>query len=316
MISSQWIEKRKPHWRQLETLLQRCRESGPGFLARTELQSLSLLYRQTASDLATVREDPSAGEFARYLNQLLFQAHGVIYTGKRTGLKSIVTFFIQSYPRVFRENMILCVMAFAIFLAGGLMGALLTLRSPDFAPKFLPSHMTETIDRGEMWTDSIVTIKPMASSRIMTNNITVSFTAFAAGITAGIGTIFLMFINGLLIGAVGAVCHGAGMSLKLWSFVAPHGSLELPAVFIAGGAGLRIAQGLLFPGALPRVESLADAGRQGARLIVGVVPILIIAGLIEAFVSPTGIPVSMKFILSAALFVMLLAWLFRDSGAC
>ena len=315
MISSQWIEKRKPHWRQLEKLLRQCRESGPGSLARAELQNLSLLYRQTASDLATVREDASAGEFARYLNQLLFHAHGVIYIGKRTGLKSILTFFLQSYPRIFRENQVLCVMALAIFIIGGLMGALLTSRSPDFAPKLLPSHMMEAVERGEMWTDSIVAVKPMASSSIMTNNITVSFMAFATGITGGIGTIFIMFTNGLLIGAIGVLCHGAGMSLKLWSFVAPHGALELPAIFIAGGAGLRIARGLLFPGALPRRQSLTDAGKQGAKLIVGVVPVLVIAGLIEAFVSPTAIPVFLKFVMSAALFVMLFTWLFNDSDA-
>ena len=316
MISTKWIEKRKPHWRQLEKLLLQCRQSGPGSLARAELQNLSLLYRQTASDLATVHDDPSAGEFVRYLNQLLLQAHGVIYTGKRTGLKSILTFFLQSYPRIFRENLVFCIVAFGIFIAGGLIGALLSLRSPDFAPNFLSPKMMETIDRGEMWTDSILAVKPQASSRIMTNNISVSFTAFAAGITGGIGTILMMFLNGLLIGVIGVVCGGAGMSLKLWSFVAPHGALELPAIFIAGGAGLRIARGLLFPGALPRGESLKHAGGQGARLIVGIVPILVVAGLIEAFVSPTDINVSLKFILSAALFVILFTWLFSNRVYC
>jgi uncharacterized membrane protein SpoIIM required for sporulation len=312
VISTQWIEKRKPHWLQLEKLLLRCRQSGPGSLTRRELQNLSLLYRQTASDLATVREDQSAGEFARYLNQLLLQAHGVIYIGKRAGLKSILTFFLQSYPRIFRENLFFCAAAFGLFLAGGLMGALLSLQSPSFAPNFLNPQMMETIDRGEMWTQPILAVKPLAASGIMTNNISVSFTAFAAGITGGVGTIYMMFLNGLLIGVLGAVCGGAGMSLKLWSFVAPHGALELPAVFIAGGAGLRIARGLLFPGALPRMESLKRAAGIGARLIVGVVPILVIAGLIEAFISPTDINVSLKFVLSAALFVMLSAWLFWE----
>ena len=315
MISTQWIEKRKPHWRQLEKLLQQCRQSGPGSLTRAELQNLSLLYRQTASDLATAREDKSAGEYSLYLNQLLFQAHGVIYTDKRSGLKSILTFFLQSYPRIFRKNLALCAMSFGLFLAGGFGGALLILRSPDLAYNILAPEMMEKITNGEMWTDSILTIKPQTASAIMTNNITVSFTAFAAGIAAGIGTIFIMFLNGLNVGVIGAVCDGAGMSLKLWSFVAPHGALELPAFFIAGGAGLRIAGGLLFPGALPRADSLKRGGAEGARLVAGVVPILVIAGLIEAFVSPTDIDISLKFVLSAAMFVMLCMWLFWNHSA-
>jgi uncharacterized membrane protein SpoIIM required for sporulation len=138
----------------------------------------------------------------------------------------------------------------------------------------------------------------------------VGFTTFALGITGGLGTIYMMAFNGLLIGVIGMACWLAGMSLQLWSFVAPHGVLELPAIFIAGGAGLRIAQGLLFPGTLPRRESLSRAGSEAVQLLLGTVPILIIAGLIEAFVSPTGLPVALKFSMAAALFVLLNAYLF------
>ena len=313
MISTQWIEKRKPYWHELEKLLRQCNQSGPGSLTHQKLRDLSLLYRQIASDLAVAREDPSAAEFSRYLNQLLLQAHGVIYTDKRTGLKTILTFFPRAYPKIFRENLVFCLTAFGIFLAGGLMGMLLSLNNPDFQLKFLGPSMIETIERGEMWTHSILAVKPLASARIMTNNISVSFMAFAAGITGGVGTIYMMFFNGMLVGVIGTACGMAGMSLKFWSFVAPHGVLELPAIFIAGGAGLRIGQGLLFPGALPRGESLTRAGRQGARLVTGAVPLLIVAGLIEAFVSPTALDVSLKFALAAALFTLLLAWLFKKT---
>jgi uncharacterized membrane protein SpoIIM required for sporulation len=100
------------------------------------------------------------------------------------------------------------------------------------------------------------------------------------------------------------------MSLQLWSFVAPHGVLELPAIFIAGGAGLRLAYGLLFPGFLPRGESVARAGTEAVKLLLGTIPILIIAGVIEAFVSPTGLAVPLKFGMAAALFALLLVYLF------
>jgi uncharacterized membrane protein SpoIIM required for sporulation len=170
--------------------------------------------------------------------------------------------------------------------------------------------MVATIDRHEMWTHSIVGIKPVASSTIMTNNLGVAFTTFAAGITGGLGTIYMMIFNGLLIGVIGTACWFSGMSLQLWSFVAPHGVLELPAIFIAGGAGLRLAYGLLFPGFLSRREALARAGTESVKLLLGVVPILMIAAVIEAFVSPTGLAVALKFGMAAALFGLLVAYLF------
>jgi uncharacterized membrane protein SpoIIM required for sporulation len=120
----------------------------------------------------------------------------------------------------------------------------------------------------------------------------------------------MMFYNGLLMGVIGTACSLAGMSLSLWSFVAPHGALELPAIFLAGGAGLKIARGLLFPGVLPRKESLVASGREATALVLGTVPLLIIAGTIEAFVSPTGLAIPLKFAMSAALFALLMAYLF------
>ena len=89
----------------------------------------------------------------------------------------------------------------------------------------------------------------------------------------------MMAFNGFLMSAIGAACHRAGMDLSLWSFVAPHGALELPAIFIAGGAGLLLGRGLLFPGWLSRRESLAAAASTAMRLVLGVIPLLVIAGL-------------------------------------
>src|SRR5207249_10970332 len=141
----------------------------------------------------------------------------------------------------------------------------------------------------------IVAIKPLASSAIMTNNLSVSFMAFAAGLTAGLGTMYMMFFNGLLLGVVGTACAAAGMSIPLWSFVAPHGSLELPAIVIAGGAGLRLAQGVLFAGLLPRRQSVANSGALAVRLVLGCIPMLVVAGIVEAFVSPTDLSIPLKF---------------------
>ena len=315
MISTRWLEKRKPHWEKLESLLNLSDRQGLKALSRSDLQELSLLYRQTAADLAAIREDRSSVHFARYLNQLLARAHNIIYTGQRTSPWAAFSFFWDTYPRIFRQNLGLVALSIAIFAVSGVIGAVLTYQNPDFKVKILGPDMVDTIEHQKMWTHSIVGIKPLASSAIMTNNISVAFSTFAFGITAGLGTIYMMIFNGLLIGVIGMACRMSGMSLQLWSFVAPHGVLELPAIFISSAAGLRVAQGLLFPGVLPRRNSLAQAGSEAVKLLLGTVPILIIAGVIEAFVSPTELAVSLKFGLAGALFALLIFYLFRLPGA-
>ncbi len=164
-----------------------------------------------------------------------------------------------------------------------------------------------------MWTHSVVTVKPLASSGIMTNNLSVSFTTFALGITAGLGTVWMLALNGLLLGVVLGACWQAGMADQLLSFVAPHGVLELPAIFIAGGAGLLLAKGLLFPGLLPRRASLALEGGRAVRLVLGIIPMLIVAGTIEGFVSPSNLPQRLKYVLAAGLFCLLLLYVKRKT---
>ncbi len=310
MISTHWFEKRKPYWSRLEQLLEQSQRNGLRSLARNDLQELSLLYRQTAADLAAIREDSSSIHFARYLNQLLARAHNTIYAGRKSSPRGIISFFGTTYPRIFRKNLNFTFAAFVLFIVGAAVGALLTLQDPDFQMQVIGPQMVDTIEHKQMWTHSILSIKPVASSQIMTNNLSVSFVTFALGITAGLGTIYMMVFNGILIGVIGVACALAGISLSLWSFVAPHGVLELPAIFIAGGAGLRIAQGLLFPGTLPRRQSLSLAGAEATKLLLGCIPLLIVAGVIEAYVSPTGLAVHLKFLMAAALFVLLLGYLF------
>jgi uncharacterized membrane protein SpoIIM required for sporulation len=310
VISTAWLKTREPYWRRLEQLLDRTERDGFRSLTRPELQELGLLYRQIASDLATLREDAGSLHYAAYLNQLLARAHHTIYSAERQNASGALRFWLDTYPRVFRQNLAYVLAALALFLGSIALGAALAYRDPDFKTRILGPEMVETISRREMWTHSIVAIKPVASSAIMTNNLSVALTTFAMGITAGIGTVYMIAFNGLLLGVIGMACGLAGMSLQLWSFVAPHGVLELPAIVIAGSAGLRLAHGLIFPGLLPRRESVEREGIEGVKLVLGCIPILIIAGLIEAFVSPTDLAVALKFGLAAALFVLLLSYLF------
>jgi len=302
MISARWLEKRKPHWTRLEEIVPRSGRRGLSVLSYLELQELGLLYRQVAADLSSVSPQPEERHLAAYLNQLLAGAHNLIYMGRRPPRRGIWQFYRFGFPRAFRANFVYILAAFSIFLAAAVAGFLASLGDTAFQRFLLGPQMSDTIERHKMWTESVLTVKPLASSVIMTNNLTVSFATFALGISGGLGTVYMLAVNGLLLGVVSAACWQAGMGLPLASFVAPHGVLELPAIFIAAAGGLLIARGLLFPGSLPRRDTLVLYGAQGVRLALGIIPMLLVAGVIEGFLSPSPLPVAPKFALAAALF--------------
>jgi uncharacterized membrane protein SpoIIM required for sporulation len=309
MISNRWIEQRKSSWGRLDSLTHQVESSGIHALSGGELREFGLLYRQVAADLSAVRSDRASGTLEEYLNQLLSRAHNRIYSGRKTSPTSVLRFMAQEYPRIFRRLSPYVLTAFLIFLAGAALGTLLTVSRPDFMRLFLGPAMLETIDHHEMWTQSILSMKPQASTAILTNNIGVCFMAFAGGIIGGFGTLYLMFFNGLEMGVVSTACARAHMALDLFSFVSSHGALELPSIFIAGGAGLRLGAGLLFPGMFTRKDSLALAAKESIRLLAGVVPLLFIAGMLEAFLSPSGAPRGLKFAVGAVLLTGLGFWL-------
>jgi uncharacterized membrane protein SpoIIM required for sporulation len=303
------MQKREAHWTRLEALLSACDHRGIRALDHRDVRELVLLYRQTAADLSTARADPRSATLARYLNDLLGRAHNHVYIGAPTGARGIVYFYTRRFPQVFRETWRYTAAATLVFAVGVLLGVLLSVTDPSFNRFVLGVNMIDTIDRQQMWTHSIVAVKPLESSRIMTNNIAVSFVAFAGGILGGFGTFYAMITNGLLIGVIGTACQRSGLGLSLWTFVVAHGSLELPSIFIAGGAGFVLAHGVLVPGRLSRRDALVVSGRQAVRLVLGVIPLLVIAGIIEGFVSPTDLAAPFHFLIGGALFVLLALYL-------
>lgn len=277
-----------------------CASRGVSVLSHAQLRELAVLYRQTAADLSVARDDPASPALGRYLNALVGRAHHVIYAGGTPRARGMLHFYGRVFPRVFWQAFPYTLTSAAIFIAGLAGGSAMTLADPGLERVVLGGAMLDTIERGQMWTHSIVAIKPLASSAIMTNNLSVSFAAFAGGLAAGIGTVYMILLNGILLGVIAVACARAGMAVDFWSFVAPHGALELPAIVMAGGAGLLLAKGVLVPGAQRRLDSFASAASVAVRLVLGVVPLLIVAGILEGFVSPSGIPVPAKLAISAA----------------
>lgn len=276
---------------------------------------MALLYRQVAADLSVLRRDETARNYTDHVNQLLARAHHIIYSRKKTTWLTLFRFLKDEYPKIFRRQLPYVMASLLVSVAWGLLGAALTSARPQFMRHYVGPAMIETMERHKMWTESIVGIAPQETSHIMTNNLSVSFLTFAGGILFGVGTFWLLYNNGMMLGVIGAACHQYGMSLALWSFVAPHGSLELPAIIIAGGAGFRIGKAMLFPGGYRWKESVAKGGIEATQLVAGVIPMLVVAGCLEGFFSPSHAPAKLKFAVGGLLFTLLLTWLFRKQGA-
>jgi uncharacterized membrane protein SpoIIM required for sporulation len=175
----------------------------------------------------------------------------------------------------------------------------------------VPEHLIHKVQQdGELWMGSILGSEPAAASDIMTNNIAVCFKVMAGGISAGFFTCLLLVFNGLLIGGVAALVGQNGLAGPFWGFVLPHGSLELPAIFLSGGAGLLLARAILFPGQYKRIDALKIYGQQAAQLVYGIVPMLIIAGVIEGFLSPSPlIPDVIKYAIGTLIFILFMTYL-------
>ena len=309
MLTNLWIDTRKHNWNRLDALVHQVESSGVKSLPPADLRDLGLLYRQAAADLSAVRADRSSRPLEQYLNRLVSRAHNYVYSCRRISWSSLWNFFAHGYPRLLRRLSGYLLAATLVSVAAGLLGALIVMLRPDFGVMFLGADKVANLDQHKMWTDSILSVKPQAASGIMTNNITVCFLTFAGGITAGLFTLYSLFNNGLMLGAIAVTCRQHHMALSLWSFVAAHGALEIPSIMISGAAGLRLAAGILFPGMLRRRAALAQAGLEAVQLVSATIPLLIVAGTLEAFLSPTHAPIALKFAVGAVLFIGLVLWL-------
>ena len=309
----QFIESRRPRWERLEKLLQSLEKGKGRNLQPSDLPDVGRLYREATADLARLQafqhEAALPDELLDYLNHLVARAHGQIYRSPTPGWTQLWRFLRSTFPQTFRATAPWTLSALAIFLLAFTYGFVAGLVDDTFIPLVAPPHLIQQVEGGKVWFDSILAVRPLASSKIMTNNISVTFLAFALGITFGLGTVYIMAFNGLLLGTLAALCHLHGLSVDFWSFVLPHGVIELSAIFIAGGGGLFLGSALIVPGDLSRKEALIQRGRKSVQLILGCIPLLIVAGVVEGFFSPAHLPPWIKFLTAGLLFVLLLCYL-------
>lgn len=294
---NRFISERKNNWQRLEDLLSILEVSSLRGLSKMEVREFGELYRRAASDLAIARAETRDPKLINYLNSLVIRAHGKIYRAEAGGVNLIWNFFARDFPRAFRRNWKFVALAFAVFTFFGIAGFILCYNDLNFADELGLTEIRFAAQSNRQWWRDLNDANQIGSSAILTNNILVSFMAFAYGAFFGIGTLYVLIMNGLSIGGVLGVCYKVNPSFtgELVTFMVGHGVIELSCIFIAAGAGMLIGYTLVNPGDMTRAQALKKNGLEAVRLAIGCAFLLVIAGIIEGFLSPSDLPAWVKF---------------------
>jgi uncharacterized membrane protein SpoIIM required for sporulation len=297
MSQDRFIEKHKTAWQRLEDLLKLLDSSSLRRLHREEVRELGKIYRRTSSDLAVARAESRDPRLINYLNSLVIRAHGRIYQADAQGGSRIKAFFSREFPRTFRRTWRYTTLSFSVFAVFSVIGFVGTKYDPEFSELVgVPASFREVyIETKTHWWEDLNEANQVGASKVMTNNVQVTIYTFALGALFGVGTLYLLAFNGAVNAAVLALTYRAGYGNELLTFMIGHGVIELSCIFIAGGAGLLIGSALLLPGDLSRADALKSRGKDAVILMVGVAVLLVVAGTIEGFISPSPIRPAIKF---------------------
>lgn len=298
---------RRARWGRLQQLLQQARRPGIR-LGVPQLEELSLLYRQTANDLATAQREFPGDPITAYLAGLVGQAHGHIYVEPPVSLARLRWFFAHDLPWEYRAAWPFLATAAALLFGPWLAVMAAVLADRQLAELVVPPSLLAGIQQGETWFDIDESRRTATAAFIMTNNVQVAVLAFAGGMFAGVGTVLLLAYNGLSLGGVSGALVAYGLGDRLAGFVGPHGFLELVAIVVCGGCGLMLGHAMLWPGFLPRGDALRHVARRAAYLLLGTLPFFVVAGLIEGYVSPLDVAWPLKVAFGAVVFAVYLAY--------
>ena len=301
MTQERFVRDNTPAWEELENLL---RVSAPNGMTFQGLVRLHRLYRLAAGQLSYARDHFPESQITLSLNALVTRAHHRLHVRRSGSWRAFGRTLADKLPRTVKQNRAYVLTATGVFLAFGLYAYLMTRLSSAGAGAFLSPDLFDSEGGAGNW-DSV-----MMASTIMVNNIYVAVLAFGLGLTLGLGTLYVLAQNGMMLGSLAAFFTERGLAVSFWSLILPHGIWELFAIFLAGAAGLRIGMALLRPGRLSRRDALLSAGRQAVSLMGMVCVLLVLAAVVEGFFTPSDLPPWAKLLFSGAAFALLSAYLF------
>jgi uncharacterized membrane protein SpoIIM required for sporulation len=288
-----FIAGEQPYWDELAQYLDTLETRAGHTLSLDEIKRFNYLYQRTASDLARISTFSAEPTTRHHLEGLVARAYAEVHEVRRAPIRLHPSrWLLQTFPQAFRRHIRAFQLTLAVTLLGCAFGALVVATDPDSKGVLLPfDHLTgsptERVEQEEsVEEDHMKGHRSLFSAQLMQNNIRVSIMALALGMTFGLGTFLLLFYNGIILGAVAFDYIADGQTVFLLGWLLPHGSIELPAIFLAGQAGLVLGHALIgFGSELAFRDRLRLVGPDLVTLIAGVAIMLVWAGLIEAFFS-------------------------------
>lgn len=335
MNKHKFIQERRPHWKRFEALLENASRKSISKLPAKEISNYSQLLREVSHDLATIRSRGWGQDLISYLNDLVARGHNLFYSAPPANLAGVYHYLAFEFPRLFRANMGYFLTACLLFFLPLGISWYVVQNNPSLASRVIPAETMSQFDQmyGEdspLGTDSEKSTEdeqePDESEELplgnygdqrasmagfyINNNVGIALKCFALGILLGIGTVYTLLFNGIYLGAVSGYIISQGNGDRFLSFVISHGSFELTAIAVAGGAGLMLGNALIHPGQRTRFQSLQVRGLEAVQIAGGAAVMLVIAAFIEAFWSPSAdIPSSVKYIVGSGLWLIVFIYL-------
>jgi len=319
-VAERFVARKSSRWAEFQQLADRVSRRGLNTLKAAELPDFAARYREVAADLARARTYGTAPGVRRQLERLVAAGHNALYRDQRKTLPRLWAILMRECPAAVLRQWRYVVIAMLCFAAPLATGFLVLREQPALAQEVLPEGMLRRAEAGAEraaaglgYYEAAEGEQPMAATFIISNNVRVAVLCFAGGALFGVGALVLLAFNGLAIGTTFGHFANLGLFGYIGSFVVGHGALELLAICVAGAAGLVLGKAMIAPGELPRGEALVIQGRTAVRMIGAVTFMLVLAGLIEGFISTGTGSLRLRVSVSAASLVVLLLYLYNGA---
>ncbi|MRH43198.1 stage II sporulation protein M [Aquibacillus halophilus] len=297
MNVKQFVKQHRDDWKQLEQLVTHLHKNKRK-VTSLEINQFNKLYQKSAQHLSYSQTFFPNEDVTVYLNGIVSKSHNLLYKDQVSSMKQLQYFFSTKFVGLLLEQWKFVVIAMILFIAGGLASFISVSNDPLHLYSLIPTEMAQGVDPTQLGENTESVDSAFMSAHIMTNNIQVAILAFAGGITFGLLTVYLLIYNGIMVGALAALFMQYGKSYEFWAYIVPHGMIELTAIFIAGGAGLLMGYKLFVPGHFTRGYQLKVQAKRSVQLLLGTIPLFIIAGVIEGYITPTSLTLETKYIVA------------------